>query len=271
MISEFFLLIIQSMSLQLMNPNLTILSKIASSTSLVTKLLVETETGMVAVYAFTLKLNSFNFVIRLDLNMNDLENLCLEIQKPCSKPFLLVTWYRPPCSSAELFSHYETLIGKLDSLDLEYYLMGDFNCNMASAHFDSNTRLLCEISDIYGLQQLITEPTRITESSSSLIDVIFTNCINRVVCSGVLHIGISDHSLIYVYRKLSPEFAFKGHSTKTYRNFSNFNRENFRRDISRQDWSCTSDDPNFLWTDLPNCLSFCQHMPAQTYTQCSLV
>ena len=120
---------------------------------------------------------------------------------------------------------------------------------MASAHFDTNTRLLCEISDTYGLQQLITEPTRITESSSSLIDVIFTNCINRVVCSGVLHIGISDHSLIYVYRKLSPEFAFKGHSTKTYRNFSNFNRENFRRDISRQDWSCTSDDPNVLWAD----------------------
>ena len=48
--------------------------------------------------------------------------------------------------------------------------MGDLNCNMASAHFDSNTRLLCEISDIYGLQQLITEPTLITESSSSLID-----------------------------------------------------------------------------------------------------
>ena len=83
MISEFFLLIIQSMSLQLMNPNLTILSKIASSTSLVTKLLVETETGMVAVYAFTLKLLRINFVIRRDLNLNDLENLCLEIQKPC--------------------------------------------------------------------------------------------------------------------------------------------------------------------------------------------
>ena len=114
MISEFFLLIIQSMSLQLMNPNLTNLSKIASSTSLVTKLLVETETGMVAVYAFTNK-TSINFVIRRDLNLNDLENLCLEIQKPSSKPFLVVTWYRPPCSSAEIFSHYETLVGKLDS------------------------------------------------------------------------------------------------------------------------------------------------------------
>ena len=27
---------------------------------------------------------SINFVIRRDLNLNDLENLCLEIQKPCS-------------------------------------------------------------------------------------------------------------------------------------------------------------------------------------------
>lgn len=130
-------------------------------------------------------------------------------------------------------NHYETLIGKLDSLGLEYYLMGDLNCNMASTRLDSNTRLLCELSDIYGLQKLITEPTRITESSSSLIDVIFTNCINRIVCSGVLHVGISDHSLIYaLYRKLAPEFAFKRHSTKTYRTFCNFNRENFRRDIS---------------------------------------
>ena len=51
---------------------------------------------------------------------------------------------------------------------------------MAFTHFDSKTLLLCEISDIYGLQQLITEPSRITESSSSLMDVIFTNCIELV-------------------------------------------------------------------------------------------
>ena len=35
----------------------------------------------------------------------------------------------------------------------------------------TNTRRLCEISDLFGLQQLITEPTRITESSSTLIDL----------------------------------------------------------------------------------------------------
>ena len=30
---------------------------------------------------------------------------------------------------------------------------------------------------------------------------------------------------------------------------TNLNRENFRRDISRQDWSYNSDDPNVLWAD----------------------
>ena len=115
---------------------------------------------------------------------------------------------------------------------------------MASTHLESNAHLISEISDIYGLQQLITKPTRITGSLSSLINVTFINYINRVLCSRVLHVGISDHSLIYIYSKLSPEFAFKGHSIKTYRNFCNLNRENFRRDISRQDWSYTSDDPD---------------------------
>ena len=135
-------------------------------------------------------------------------------------------------------------------LGLEYYLFGDLNCNLASFQYDSNTRRLCEITDLFGLQQLITEPTCITETSSTLIDLIFTNYADRVVCSGVSQIGISDHSLIYVYRKLSLAFPSKGHSTISYRNFTNFNPESFRIDIVRQDWTCNGcDDPNVLWAD----------------------
>ena len=106
-------------------------------------------------------------MLRSDLNAN-LESLCLEIRKPNSKPFFVITWYRLPCSSIELFSYYESLIGKLDSLGFEYYLDGDFNCNLASPHDDTNTCRLCEICDLYGFQQLITEATRLTESSSTL-------------------------------------------------------------------------------------------------------
>ena len=80
--------------------------------------------------------------------------------------------------------------------------------------------------------------------------MIYTNYIHRVACSGVCHIGISDHSLIYVYRKLSLAAFSKGHSTISFRNFQNFNRESFRSDIAQQDWSCNgSEDPNVLWTN----------------------
>ena len=55
---------------------------------------------------------------------------------------------------------------------------------------------------------------------------------------------------IYVYRNISPAFPSKGHSTISYRNFKNFNRESCRTDIAQQDWTCNgSDDPNVLRAD----------------------
>ncbi len=93
---------------------------------------------------------------------------------PNSKPVFVVTWNGPSSSSVELFLQCESLIAKLDSLGFEYYLVGDFNCNMASPHYDTNTRRLCEISDLKGLEQLIAESTRITESLSTLIDLIYS-------------------------------------------------------------------------------------------------
>ena len=156
----------------------------------------------------------------------------------------------PPCSSLDLFLHYKSFLKKVDSLGLEYYLLGDLNCNLATFQYDSNTRRLCEISELFGLQQLITERTRITETPWTLIALVFINYADRVVCSGVSQIGISDHSLIYVYRKLSLPFPSKGHSTISYGNFKKFNRESFRTHITRQDWTFNgSDDPNVLWAD----------------------
>ena len=64
---------------------------------------------------------------------------------------------------------------------------------------------------MYGLQQLITEPTRMTQTSATLIDLIYTNCPDTIVCSGVPHISISDHSIVFAYRKLSLNVFSRGH------------------------------------------------------------
>ena len=107
------------------------------------------------------------------------------------------------------------------SVDLtlvDLYLMGELNCNLASSTVDTNTNLLTSIANVYSLHQLIREATRITSSSSTLIDLIFTNCPDKVVCSGVSHVGISVHNLVYVYRNLYIDQSGSGHKTVTYRN-----------------------------------------------------
>ena len=91
--------------------------------------------------------------------------------------------------------------------------MGDMNCNLASSPLDNNANLLISVADIYGMQQLITDPTRCTVLTSTLIDLIFANSPERVVCSGVSHVSISDHYLVYAFRKLSIDQPSRGHTT----------------------------------------------------------
>ena len=50
---------------------------------------------------------------------------------------------------------------------------------------------------------MIDYPTRITDSTASLLDVALVTNPENISQFGFLHIGISDHSLIYACRKLS--------------------------------------------------------------------
>ena len=61
---------------------------------------------------------------------------------------------------------------------------------MAAPKLGNNAIVLANLADVYRLHQLISEHTRITDKSSTLIDLIFTNTPDRVVCLGVSHIGI---------------------------------------------------------------------------------
>ena len=82
---------------------------------------------------------SVTFTVRNDLNKETLENLCLEIEQPRSKSFVVVRWYRPPDSSIGIFSSFEHLIGILNLENIKYNLMGDLNCDMIATRYDNDT------------------------------------------------------------------------------------------------------------------------------------
>ena len=95
-------------------------------------------------------------------------------------------------------------------------------------------------------------PTRITNTTASLLDVILTYCgDDKILDTGVIHLGISDHSLVYLCRKLSiPKAPPK---TVLIRHYKNYDVNKFNNDL-REIFSLPLDpailnDPNALWND----------------------
>ena len=74
----------------------------------------------------------------------------------------------------------------------------------------------------------------------------FLPCINKVY---VCMYGISDHCLVYAFRKVSIPPAFKGIKLVNYRQFKHFESVNFRADILSQPWDILKGrfDPNETW------------------------
>ena len=129
--------------------------------------------------------SNINYQICDDLCDDQLECVVVEIIRPHSRPFIVSTWYKPPNSPQDIFRQFESLIDKVDSEQKDFYLLGDLNCNVHDGS-NHNSSTLTSILDIYRLSQLISEPTRITPTSSTLIDLCITSSpekISKAECS----------------------------------------------------------------------------------------
>ena len=90
--------------------------------------------------------------------------------------------------------------------------------------------------------QIITELTRITEQSKSLIDVILVNNQHRIVDSGVVSLSVSDHSLIYCVLKARVPKATP--RTIEYRSFKGFDENALSQDLKNVPWHIVDDESN---------------------------
>ena len=79
-----------------------------------------------------------------------------------------------------------------DAENKELYILGDVNCN--SSYLTNSF-----------LKLLVTEPTRVTPVSKTLIDLCSTNSQKKVTNSAVIHLGISDHSLDHSHDRNYPQ------------------------------------------------------------------
>ena len=178
--------------------------------------------------------SSSNYHVRSDLVPSDLEAICLEICKPHSRPFMVVTIYRPPDAPNDFLTQFESFIKAIENENKEIYILGDLNCDLIKQNLDQHTKKLKSLFEIYQLTQLVNEATRITSNSSTLIDHFITNEPKKISKCGVVHTGINDHSLIYVFRKINcmrENLGFR--NTTEIRNMKRFSEERLLLDLSK--------------------------------------
>ena len=126
--------------------------------------------GGVCIYARC----NINYLKRLDLVPNSLEAVSLEIKQANSQSFIISTIYRPPNSKTEDFLKIERLVQLADNENKEVYILGDLNINLLVQNVCTYKKLQ-KIMELYQLTQIINDPTRITESTRSLLDVCIYN------------------------------------------------------------------------------------------------
>jgi hypothetical protein len=185
----------------------------------------------------------------LKFKLIDLDNVDSRIEYICgticlkSTLFCICIAYRPP---DVVYSCMTTLfdslfIDKKTEVD-EVILLGDLNVNLLDLD-RADTKFINRTLDALNLVQIIKEPTRVTETSSTLIDYIVCNKSLGYRSSGVIDtskifdwrgVKITDHKLIYCdicVPKNKPSEKFI-----SYRCFKNFDISRFVKLVSSIDW-----------------------------------
>lgn len=186
---------------------------------------------------------------RPDLDSGDLEIVWAEILLPKTKPIIIGSCYRPPDQS-NFVPLFEESLSNLN-MESDIIILGDMNiCSMKKE--SSLYKIYQNVLQLFGLNQLINSPTRITKSSSSALDHIICNNVDKISQHGVIPIGFSDHFVIYCTRKIT-RFQMNQHKGIKIRSLKNYSKETLVGNLLDANWSTVynSKEVNNAWS------SFC--------------
>ena len=188
--------------------------------------------------------------------VNDLEMIWLECNVK-SQRLLISCLYQPPRNKRTFLRKFETVIDHIHQKRTNFIIVGDFNIDLIcekGSNYQAKNSFNALLSK-YNLCNLITEPTRITENSSTLIDHIITpkNCKPKVNNAHAVDLGMSDHHIIHcsidILRERNKPII------RTVKNYKNVNTDKLKEDIKMVPWHVCDifddvDDTVFAWESL---------------------
>ena len=200
--------------------------------------------GGVAIYVH----NSLSYRIRDDLKLcttdMDLphsESLFIEILSPTTKNTVIGTIYRAHRTDVNLFiSDLDRSLNTIAAENKNCYVSGDFNLDLL-LHSENN--LVNDFLETFyhnNMYPLIDRPTRVTPSSATLIDNIFTNVFSHQIKSGVCVVNLTDHFPIFQCTKSMPLKFIQPH-VGTTRSYNQNSIEHFHNHLKLIDWKFITD------------------------------
>ena len=139
----------------------------------------------------------YSIIPHLTVNNDVNESVFVKITKG-NKNLVVGCCYRPPSANPDLFRlFFEQNFSTTNLRDVDKIILGDFNLCMTKINEDPAVASFYHTMHTLSLIPTISKPTRITDSSCSLIDNIFISNLNNF-SSGSLMIDLSDHLPVFL-------------------------------------------------------------------------
>lgn len=178
--------------------------------------------------------STFSFKIKLaEISESGLEQMWLKI-KVNSRNVGVGVIYRPPSVNVSCLDDLSETLQQLYLETQSVVLMGDININLLSKNSTDASKFVSVISN-FNLKQVIDMPTRVTETSETLIDVIcVSDNLDLDSWDAVDMHNNTDHR--FVLCKIKLDLKKSEPKIIKYRSYNNFDLEQFNFDASRIAW-----------------------------------
>ena len=182
-------------------------------------------------------------VLKIDLPL--VESCWVEIDPNNNRKHIMIgcTYKHPPANVEEFTLKFDEFLNKLNPSKYTLYIMGDMNIDLSKYHSHQQTERYLDMIYSLDLLPVITKPTRITNRTATLIDLIYTNNANRLT-SGIVTVDISDH--LPVFCIFDTPLKKQNRQNTYFRDVSKFNTESYIPDIHTIVWNAITEKCNDL-------------------------
>lgn len=116
------------------------------------------------------------------------------VESTLNKSVIIIQVYKPPNTDNKLFiTELEILMDWIEKQNKTAYITGDFNFDLFAFNTNFDTECFFSTFCSHGFYPIISKATRISPTSSSLLDNIFCNDLRLIKGSGIILTDLSDH------------------------------------------------------------------------------